>query len=225
MALTAPEIPDGELLIYPPSGSGGGVILVLAGDPSITPTVGGWQDSQRFGRLPATWWSGPEQSGTIELQVAADSRLTPKYPDVTGTVVSLQKLGQPNDGTAQPPVVQVICTATPTLDKLDLVIQGLSLGAQVLTGGVLVRQEMTVSLQTYQPFSPLTSVNPKATRTSSNTRRARVISARQGDTLRSIAVRQLGDATRWKDIRSWNKPLAKVDPDAPLKAGTKVTLR
>lgn len=216
--------PNGQVIIWA-VGGGRSVTLALAADPTINPVVGGWQNSARFGRAPATWWSGPEEPGSAEMLLAADARLTPNFPDVVATVTTLTSLGAPVDGSAQPPTVQVICNATPTLDNVDMVVQDLALGAQVVTGGRLLRQEVTLSLQRYEPFAPLTSVKPTQSRSASNKRRARVISAKTGDTLRSIAVRQLGDASRWKDIRSWNKSLAKVDPDAPLRTGTKVTLR
>jgi hypothetical protein len=44
---------------------------------------------------------------------------------------------------------------------------------------------------------------------------------RAGDTMRSVALRELGSGNRWKDLRHWNKKqLGKVNPDDRLRAGT-----
>lgn len=225
MSLSAPVVPDGQVYIYTTQFGGAGVYLVLAGAPQVTSTTGGWQQSARAGRAPATWWSGPDAPTGVQFDLAADARLQPKYQDVAKQIDDLTRLGAASDGNAQPPVLNVECNSTPFLDRVDLVMQGLTLGEQVFTDGALVRQEVAITLEAFQPFEPLTSVRPTASRSPSNHRRARVIEAKGGDTLRAIAVRQLGDASRWKDIRKWNKSLAKVDPDAPLRAGTKVTLR
>lgn len=223
MALAGPEVPHGQLMLVPSYGQA--VTLALAGDPSVSPAVGGWNSSSRYRRLPAKWWSGPDESGNAEFPLAADARLT-KYPDVAGTLLDLEALGQASDGQDEPPIIQVICSATPTIADNDYVLVGMPLGAQVMQNGILVRQEVTVSLERHVPFEALKRVSQRATRSASNKRRARVIKSRQGDTLRAIAVRQLGSAGRWKDIREWNpKTLAKVDPDLPLRVGTRVVLR
>jgi len=211
----------GRVLLDPSDGQS--LTLVLAGDPDQSIAVGGWQESPRFGRVPATWYRGPDDGGDLTLSLAVDIRLV-GGPDIARRLGVLRAMGRPVRSGGDPPSLRVRCVSLP-LGTGDWVMQGLQLGGQVVQSGELVRQDVQVTLSPFVKQAPLERVTMRSTRSKANKRRARVIQSRPGDTMRAIAVRQLGSSGSWAQIRAWNKRLRKVDPDERLKTGTRVTLR
>jgi hypothetical protein len=208
------------------------VTLALSADPSHDASVGGWATSVRFGRSPSTWWQGPQDAATLELQVAIDSRIAPdrsvqreRPAYVREVLAALYRMGRPAAGKGEPPTIAVDCPSLPMTSGKLWLLQRMPTGSQLVFNGVLVRQEIALSLIEYVELPAVQRTSAKATRDTKNQRRTRTIQSRPGDTIRTIAVRQLGDAGRWKDIRTWNKSLAKQDPDERLRVGTIVVLK
>jgi hypothetical protein len=101
-----------------------------------------------------------------------------------------------------------------------------TLGARLFQeDGTLRRQQVTVELSRYVDLKEIKPLRIKSTRTKGRKRRTRTVNSRRNETLRGLALRELGDAGRWKDLRTWNVKLKKLDPDLPLRAGTRVKIR
>jgi hypothetical protein len=88
---------------------------------------------------------------------------------------------------------------------------------------LLLWQEVSLDLTQFAE-GKVAAAGGLKTRNRAGARNRRVVRARQGDTLRVLALRELGRAGDWKLLRSWNKKLAHTDPDALLALGTKVTV-
>lgn len=213
----------GQVVLLAPDGQS--ATLVLAGDSTHAPAAGGWQATPRSRQKPAVWYSGPDEPGDLQIACAIDTRLQVST-SLAEHLGYLQALAAPASGQDAPPVLKVACTALPLASRSRWVIADISYGAviETQTGGV-VRQEVTLALTEHQDLDTLQAQSPRVTRTSKAKRRTRVIQSRPGDTMRAIAVRQLGSAGDWKQIRGWNKTLAKTNPDLTLRTGTRVVLR
>jgi hypothetical protein len=227
------RLPFGAVKLTPYSGQP--VTVDLAADPTYDPAIGGWATSLRFGRTPSRWWQGPQGDSVITLPVAIDSRIAlerlqpqvrrDRVAYVRSTIDALHRMGVPTAGSGEPPTIEVQCPSLPLIGAATWLLDAMPSGAQVVTDGVLVRQELTLTLTQYVAVQSVQRTSAKATRSTTNHRRTRTIQSRPGDTIRAIAVRQLGDAGRWKDIRGWNKSLRKTDPDERLRTGTIVVLK
>ncbi|HEY3019593.1 MAG TPA: phage tail protein [Solirubrobacteraceae bacterium] len=211
----------GMVKLVPSRGSA--LTMILDGPPDRGGGVGGWQSSERALRRPARWWqSQPED--TISLQCILDVDAI-GGPSVERRLTVLYAMGQAGDED-EPPTL-LLLGDVPVDGASRWVLQGITLSERLYQGdGSLRRQKLSVELEGYAPLPSIKPVAIKRTRDSKGKRRARTITTKKGDTLRAIAVRQLGQSDGWKRIRDWNpRRLKGVDPDAPLKAGIKVTLR
>lgn len=213
----------GMVTLAPSRGSK--LTLILDGNPDIGGGIGGWESSERAFQRPARWWkSQPED--TLSLPCLIDINAVGEVAvTVERRLEVLRAMGQVDDDSDEPPTIAVVGDVPVPPGSL-WVMQGLTLAERMFrSDGSLRRQKLTVELEGYAPLDSIEPVAIKRTRRKGK-RRARTIKTRKGDTLRAIAVRQLGASDRWKDIRKWNtKRLGKVDPDAPLRAGITVTLR
>jgi hypothetical protein len=196
--------------------------LVYEDAPEQQVAVGGWASSARIGRPAVKWWQAPGD-GTLTLNVAIDTRLV-GGPDLARRLAVLAAMGQRVPGGKTPPTLRVTSTALPLADGIDWVMQSLTTGKPVEKAGELVRQSVTIGLEVFEAVVSIDEIKPGRTRDADGARRRRVIQSRPGDTLRTISVRQLGSVGEWRLIREWNTALAKVDPDAPLRTGTRVVL-
>jgi nucleoid-associated protein YgaU len=79
-------------------------------------------------------------------------------------------------------------------------------------------------LERFNDFQDISAVKVRSTRTKGK-RKRRTVTTRTHDTLRAVALRELGDSTRWKDLQRWNSKLKRTDPDLPLRQGTHVSIR
>lgn len=216
-----PDPREGLVTLAPSRGSQ--LTLVIAGDPDQTVEVGGWESSARIERPAAKWWKAPGD-GSLQLELAVDTRLV-GGPDMARRLEVLRLMGVARNG-EPPPTIRVVGGHLPLAVWRTWVMaaNGLTLGARVVQDGQHLRQDVNVTLEPYDPADPIAPVRLGRTRKGGKPRR-RVIRSKKGDTIRAIALRQLGSISEWPAIRSWNPALKKIDPDAPLKTGTKVVLR
>lgn len=211
----------GLITLVPSVGSK--LTLVINADPDQTVAVGGWESSARIGRPAAKWWRAPGD-GSLELDLAIDTRLV-GGPSMARRLEVLAAMGKKSKGREHPPGIIIVGGDLPLVDG-KWVMQTLALGARTVLDGQHVRQHVSVGLEPHEPVSAIEPVRQGRTRSSLGAkRRRRVIRSVKGDTLRAISLRQLGTVSEWRSIREWNPALRKVDPDAPLRTGTKVVLR
>lgn len=220
MAVARPR--GGMVKLVPSRGSP--LTLIINGDPDGAGAIGGWESTERALRRPARWWkSQPED--TLSLPCLLDLYAI-GGPGLERRLDVLYAMGQAGDED-EPPTIRLFGDVTPREQRVRWVLQGITRGKRMWTStGDLRRIEVTLELEGYDGLDTIKPVAIKRTRSTRGKRRARVIRTRKGDTLRAIAVRQLGQSDAWKRIRAWNPRVFKgVDPDEPLRPGIKVTLR
>lgn len=223
---TAPQVdttrPRPGMVRLAPDNGASPLTLILAGTPDRAGGVGGWTSTERSLRQPARWWANlPED--TLSLPCMLDIKGI-GGPALERRLAVLYAMGQPDDS-GVPPSVRVLGDVPDDASK-KWVVQNITLGDRLFNGdGTLRRQLLTVELEGWRPLPSIKPVKIKATRDKSGKRRTRIITTRKNDTLRGIAVRQLGQSDAWKRIREWNpKALKGADPDTPLRAGIKLKL-
>jgi hypothetical protein len=207
------------------SAAAASLTLIRNGDIGGGGGVGGWQGSERVLREDADWWkSTPKATRSIPCLLDIDAI---GGPSLERRLEVLYAMGRPVDDESDPPAIRLYGDVDPIARARRWKLDDIQLGAELFledSPTELRRQELTLELSTYAPAPGVSRTTVKRTRDSKGKRRRRTISARKGDTLRAIAVRQLGSSGDYKLIRSWNPKLKRVDPDAPLRAGTKVVL-
>lgn len=207
------------------SATGASLTLIRNGDLDGSGLIGGWQGSERVLREDADWWkSTPKGTRTIPCLLDIDAI---GGPSLERRIEVLYAMGQPVDDENDPPPLRLYGDVDPIARARRWKLDDIKLGAQLFledSPTELRRQDLSLELSTFSPAPGVTRVTVRQTRDSHGKRRRRTIQARKGDTLRAIAVRQLGSSGDYKLIRSWNPKLKRVDPDAPLRAGTKVVL-
>lgn len=243
VVLTAPEAltravdlsrpPGGMVKLVPDSGARP-VVLILTGAPERGGGVGGWQSTDRPLRKPARWWSGQPQD-TLSLPCMFDlyGRAPRGVPtlDATGAgtveqrLYALYALGRPSADGDPPPSLRVVGDVFANVAR-KWVITNLTLGDRLYTRtGALRRQAVTIDLEGYDDLATIRPVAIKRTRQQGQ-RRARTYVTHRNDTLRSIAVRQLGQSDGWKLIKAWNpRTLRHISPDVRVRAGLRLKLR
>jgi LysM repeat protein len=201
---------------------GRGVRLVMAGDPDQS-WSGGWSQTPLASGAPVTWYGGAEDPGGLTLTAAIDLRIVAEQ-GLVRSLDALRRMRVAHHGNDQPPKIRIQCAALPLVQRGRWVMQGMQLGALVTRRGHTVRQDVTLTFERYGGLDDVDRVRPGRTRTGKNERRTRTIKTRPGDTLRAIAVRQLGSAGEWKKLRAANDKLKKITPDEPLRAGLRIKI-
>jgi hypothetical protein len=205
---------------------GSQLTLILTADPDQAMPVGGFERSERLHRQSTSYFKAPSD-GQMTLSLAVDTRLV-GGPSIARRLQVLEEMGTRGEED-EPPKLKVISPRLPRVTPRTWVIAtgGLKLGAQVTENGELVRQDFELTLDQYVQGQEIEEVRAGRTRTgATGKRRRRTIKTQKGDTLRAIAVRQLGSAGQWNLIREWNpKTFKTTDPDLPLAAGITVVLR
>lgn len=215
--------PRAGMVKLAPNNGASPLTLILDGPPDRGGGVGGWNSTDRALRRPARWWGGQPED-TMSLPCILDIHAT-GGPSIERRLAVLYAMATAGDE-VEPPTVLALGDVPDDATK-KWVIQNIALGERLYQrDGSLRRQQLTIDLEGYDPLPSIKPVTIKRTRDAKGKRKARVITTKKGDTLRLIAVRQLGQSDAWKSIRTWNpKSLKNTDPDAPLRAGIKVTLR
>lgn len=218
-------MPRGGMVELTPS-RGSKLTLILLAEPDRTLGVGGFQSSERALRRSAKWYKSIPDD-TISLDCVTDIDAI-GGPSIERRIEVLRNMGIAGDE-PEPPTITLDGDVWENDKTIAWVIQpqGITLGARLFNGdGTLRRQFVKIALERYSPLSEIKPVSVKSTRTRSGTRRRRTIRTRGNDTMRAVALRELGDATRWKDLQRWNRTRLKgVDPDARLRTGTPITVR
>jgi LysM repeat protein len=223
--------------------SASGSVSALLDDttPTITDGYGGWQEVQRARRTAYVDWPG---KNTLKMQVGIVFDGFMAETDVSGQVKTLEGMALPVDGTLAPPHV-TISGFVPHTD-LTWVIDTITWGETDRNAkGILIRQKLTVTFWQYVPediivkslasktrtASKAKSAAPKGTATRSFSRSTygydptiaapatTLYVAKAGDTLNSIAAKQLGDYKRWTEIADLNHL---TNPFAKFKGGEKL---
>lgn len=214
--------PRGGMVRLDPS-RGSTLTLLLNKEPDRGGGVGGWQAADRATRRPAKWWKGIPDD-TLSLDCTLDLHAT-GGPDIERRLRVLRDMGQPQ-GTADPPTIQVSGDVWDADKTITWVMTNLTLGARLYMGdGSLRRQQVTVELERWNELADISPIALKRTRTAKGRRKRRTVVSRAHDTLRTVALRELSDARRWKDLQRWNKKLKGADPDIQLRTGTHIVIR
>jgi nucleoid-associated protein YgaU len=164
--------------------------------PVITDGYGGWTLISRPHRLALTEWVGVNPFA-LAVSLLFDESVNRNVED---DIATLEQMALPA-GTSPPPVVTV-AGVVPHRDK-DWVIGNLAWDPAPIYGAAgRVRHEVTVTLLEHVSADTIPSAAAAA--------RGQVATAtkpytvKKGDTLVSIAARQLGDYTRWPEIATLN---------------------
>jgi hypothetical protein len=161
--------------------------------------VGGWSEVDRPRRPTALEWTG-QPLHTLDLDLLYD-----QWPDghVENEMFALAILALPTAQTGEPPILSV---AYAGLDGYRWVIQDCTFGDELRrSDGKRCRQQVTVNLLEWRGLAivngPAAKFNATATVTTS---RPKTYTVRAGDTLSTIAAKQLGSASKWQQIATLN---------------------
>lgn len=189
------------------------VVRPLLGEAgaSITAEGGGWETVERLRQVGFIEWRG---ASPRELEVSVVFDQWPNIGSVEAQCVALSRMTQPV-GNNPPPWLQ-ITGAVPVGAKTRWAITAVDWGTDVVRNdaGQRVRQDATVHLiervVADTAFTQTAQQRLLATTT--------VVKAKKGDTPKKVAVRVLGAAKRWTEIRKLNQKLKR--PNMAIKAGT-----
>lgn len=217
-------MPRGGMVTLSPS-RGSQLTMILRGPPDRGGGVGGMEPVDRALRRPAKFFKSiPDDTISLDCLIDLDAI---GGPSVERRLRVLRDMGQAG-AEDEPPSITLTGDVWEADQAIEWVMDGLSLAERLFNSdGTLRQQVVKVDLSRYEALSEIEAIRVKSTRAGKGRkRRRRVTIARGNDTLRGISLRELGDATRWKDIVRWNKKKLKgVDPDARLRTGTHLTIR
>lgn len=169
--------------------------FLLGGDPiDFTGGYGGWEEVVRPRRAPVAQWVAPP-ARRLELSLILDGFADDSSVD--GSLFSLAALASPTGITA-PPTVKVAGVAIPGSGVTDWVIDGLTFQASAVNRfGERTRVNISLSL--------LEAVTDTLVAGKPRKRKQPPYKVKKGDSLGSIALKQLGDRKRWREILKLNK--------------------
>lgn len=213
----------------------GQVRIWADGEPTVTAlllevrdaTIGGgvWEDLPRDGQAPIADFTG-RSLDAMTLALRLERGVT--GPSVERALKDLTSLSRPEPGLRTPGGVWVMGEVPHAYPKL-LRLSEPQLGKRRYLSGAppqpLRYYELEVTLTELVIARATAQATPRRTRDQRGKRRVRVVRTRAGDTLKLLAIAELGNVTRWRDLREWNPAFRKTDPDARLRAGLKVTIR
>jgi LysM repeat protein len=222
-AAAAAQIPVGFALLQDEHDDNLSLLCEIEGYPRLVAGFGGWEDTKRRGAVALTTFSGYDPLAyELDLYLddfdAGDSiEKSVKVLRALGGRGPLAKPGDPprlvvntaglmdGDSTEFPAVRWVIDALAPDEDQVI-----------VNSVGERTRAPITITIKQY--------VAPQRLKGRSKAKKGatRVVKAKTGDTLISIARRELGDASRWPEIKKLNPKLR--DPRKKIKAHTPVKL-
>lgn len=228
MTVNLAGTPSGFLRLYAATNQVVVDVIVMA-PPDRSGSVGGWQSSERVGRDNASWF-GSTPDGTVSQPARLDLAVQPGPPLET-RIAQLYAMGQPSgdvDDRRPPSAIWLFGDVPDPGYRGAWKLEDLQLGNRAFRPeqpNALLWQELTLQLSTYTATPAVAPVTVKATRDRAGRRRQRTVVARRGDTLRRIAVRELGSSGQYAALREWNKKIARTDPDAPLRPGLHLTIK
>ena len=202
---------------------GSQLTMILNGPPDRAGGVGGFEAVDRQKRRPAKWWkASPDDTISLDCIIDIDAI---GGPAVERRIRVLRDMGQPGDE-EEPPTIKLDGDVWDHDKTITWVMDGMALSERLWNpDGTLRRQAVKVDLSRFEAVAEIKAITVRSTRSKGGKRRKRTAIAKGNDTLRAVALRELGDATRWKDLVRWNKKLRGVDPDARLRSGTHISIR
>ena len=219
-----PPAKDGTYELHPSWGKP--VILLNNGPPDRAGGVGGWASSDRVLQPAARWWQ-TQPGETLNLPGILDLYEAPaSAPSIETRLTRLYLMGRTYGKHNEPPTIKLRGDIRPEDRQRKWILQDIQLAdRQMDSPGVILRQYLTVALEGYYELPAVEGVSLKQTRLPGASQpRTRHVRVKKGDTLRSIAVRELGASGDYKEIQAWNPKLKNVDPDQPLQPGLIITL-
>lgn len=214
------QVPSGMVKLVP--GRGHQLTVVLADTPDRSGSVGGWETSDRVLRPAASWFNG-RPLGTLTLPCILDIDV-PDGPSVEERLKRLYRMGHARHGNDPPPIR--IYGDIPQPGRQEWRLDDIQLQDRFYRRDFpnrLRQQKLTLSLTELVTPDPVDDVDVRRTRRHGH-RRRRTVTTHRGDTLRGIAVRQLGSSQAYRLIRQWNPKVKGVDPDEPLRGGIHLAL-
>jgi hypothetical protein len=216
-------MPRGGMVTLNPS-RGSQLTMILRGPPDRSGGVGGMEPVDRQLRRPAKYFKSiPDDTISLDCLIDLDAI---GGPAVERRLRVLRDMGQAG-AEDEPPSITLDGDVWEEDKAIEWVMDGLSLAERMFNpDGTLRQQVVKVDLSRFEALSEIEAIRVKSTRAGKGRkRRRRITVARGNDTLRAVALRELGDATRWKDLVRWNKKLKGVDPDARIRTGTHIAIR
>jgi hypothetical protein len=200
------------------------------GNVDLTSGVGGWEEVDRPGRTPISRWRHRVSLRVdVPLWIASADR-TSIEPQIE-VLTALAGRG-PRWVEAEPPHLIFDTGGVSPWDAQTYpdqlwVIDALSWGTNLLynSAGNRYRQDVTVTLLQFVDDVAIPDQSlAKRRQTRGKFKVPKTYHVKKGDTLVSIARRELGSVDRWLEIRKLN-PGARTDPRVELKPGTVLRLR
>lgn len=205
---------------------------VLAGEttPQTTSGYGGYETRARPRRRPLTSWVG-FPALTIEVPILFDAfsdrenpELEPAGKSIERDIATLELMAGRGKGGGkhEPPRLTLDGPGNliPPSEDIKWVIEDIAWGdALVNSRGNRIRQAATVTLLQYVRDNSLHAVSVANRRRATHRRRRRTYRWREGDTLRKVAKKLLGDPGDAKKLRKANP---KIHDWRHLKAGTTI---
>lgn len=200
------------VIIYPTDPPGHGIHCYRGPDISVPQGEGGWAVVSRPQRVGMTEWQGYEP-WTMTLSLLFDRLIHRGGGVVTRDVYRLRSWMRNQVGPRSEPIVVRVKGDGIPLKQLRWVLANMDVTAEDRSShGDILRTFVTVTLREYVPGDVLLS-NEETAAARARSRNGqgashtagRSYTVRHGDTLSSIAARQLGYATRWHEIADLNR--------------------
>jgi hypothetical protein len=207
---------------------------LLGAEPPKVAGGGGWQVTARPRRQGITDWVGREPV-RLTVPFLLDGWAEGKGVPIEKQIRNLEVMSGIGLGSLEPPLVRVFSGGvipydSKTHDGLRWVVESVDWGASLRNPyGNRVRQDGTIVLLRYVADARLERLKPvekdrERRRRGGRARRGRggrrVYVVKKGDTLSKIAARELGKASRWREIAKLNNLR---DPNK-LKVGQRLKL-
>lgn len=196
-------------------------------NPKLTDGFGGWKVVDRPQRRGMTEWQGPTPFRAT-LQLLFDGHLASKDgASQTRTLAYLQRHFAPTNGALVPPAFRVL-GAWPIPEGIHWVVDGLTADDDQMvvvrrSDRVAVRALWTLSLLQYVPGDVIvkSTAAKRSKERKGKSAKTKTYVVKRGDTLSTIAAKQLGSAKRVDEIKKLNPGIR--DPKH-LKVGLRLKL-
>jgi len=181
-------------------------ILLGDGEPKISEGYGGWDVIDRPKRVGATQWNG-KPPFQMEVPLMFDGWADNN--SIESVFRRFEEMALPVAERKPPPVLKVT-GPIPWGGGNEWVITHIEPTGSLRrrSDGHRVRQSCTVTLRRYVEIERIGQKAASRARgknkTKGKTGKGRVYIVKKGDTLSSIAAKQLGDASRWREIARLN---------------------
>src|SRR4051794_33038232 len=186
-------MPRGGMVTLVPS-RGSQLTMILRGPPDRSGGVGGMEPVDRSLRRPAKYFKSiPDDTISLDCLIDLDAI---GGPAVERRLRVLRDMGQAG-AEDEPPSITLDGDVWEEDKAIEWVMDGLSLAERMFNpDGTLRQQVVKVDLSRFEALSEVEAIRVKSTRAGKGRkRRRRVTVARGNDTLRAVALRELGDAT------------------------------